>query len=499
MHPAVAPPARARAPHAGDGILLALALFALYAALLQGTFYKVDGHALLDLSRQGIARHPYHTFYLGLLAWLRAATQPLGLGLYDTACILSALGTAAGVCLVHTASRVLGGDRAQCTATALAFGLSPGVVFFATVVEVHGVFLVFAGLSACALAWCARSLHAVAAVVAGLSLALAYLAHPSGALMGALLPVLAWAARQHALPWRKVLAVCAGAAASAVFAILLLIPLLRRWAGIPFDPTATAGGWLSFGAGKLLDPLLTLRTLALEWVLPAAPLSLLALLGLGLPRTRTGSLLLVAGVLPYALAAQLMLAGYTERGAYLLPAAWPTALVAVALAGQRPRVLALLCALAGALAVAQVIAHDEPERARGFAAGVAEIAAGAPVFLITGDEHDYGAHAMYLPATPQSFLTLAVSQSAETMRQGLPAFDADLARRMAEGTVVLLTQAARRQLEAAAASGSWMMSHDPPLQMQAPGAAALLQHLLATYHLQPVRAVGFAGYRLERR
>lgn len=496
----VAPPARAR-----DGGLIALGLLALYVALAQGTFYKVDGQALIELSSNGWVHHPYHHFYLGELWLLRSACEPLGLGIYRTACLLSALGTATGVLLIHGATRVLGLARPTCNLTALAFGLSPGVMFYATIVEVHGPFLPFAGGAALALAWCGKTLQWRAAVVAGLSLTLAYLAHPSGALMGALLPSLAWSAADGALPgprlvrWRALAISCAVAAASALAAIAVLPAVLQRLAGLLVDPLATAGGWQNFGTGRLVDPLLTLRTLSLEWVLPALPMSLVALAGLLRRRTRTGAVLLGLGVLPYVLSAQLMLAGYTERGAYLLPALWPTALVALSLlTGQRKLVMVML-GLAAGLGIGQVKEHDHPERARAFAEGVAQIARGAPVFLVTGDEYDYAARVMYMPTTPQYFLTLAVGQSPDAMQASLSSFDAEVGRMLRQGWCVLVTEAARAGLNLAVETGQWDVSHDPPLRTPAPGAAALLHHLETTYKLVPAQAAGFSGYLLQHR
>jgi 4-amino-4-deoxy-L-arabinose transferase-like glycosyltransferase len=488
-------------PRATDGLLLAACSLALYVLLGQGTFYKVDGQALLALAQQGQVHHPYHTFYLGLLALLRLGTAPLGFGAYASARLLSALGTAIGVLLIHRATRSLGLGRTAGNLAAAAFAVTPCVVFFATVVEVHGPFLAFAGIAALALARCARTLAAADAVLAGAGLGIAYLAHPSGALMGGLLPALVAIAQDSTGRRARLAAIafaCAIAAVAALAFIVLALPLLRSYLGASVDPALAAGFWLNFGTGKLLDATATVKTIAWEWLVPMLPMSLLALGALWWRGNRTAAILLLAGLLPYCLGAQLMLAGYSERGAYLLPAAWPTALVALAwCSAHRARVL--LIVVAAGIAVAQVKLHDDPARARRFAQGVLATARGVPGLLITGDQYDVGACLMHLPQVPQFFVGLAVGLSDEAAVDALNRFEADVKGILDAGQAVLLTDAAQVELEQAAKRGTFELSVDPPVEISAPAAESIRARLEQAFVRERVESAGFTGYRLTAR
>src|SRR5690606_40374572 len=72
-------------------------------------------------------------------------SAPLGASLYDAGVLASALGTAVGIACAVLASRILGLTRGGAFAVAGLMLSVPALLFFATVVELHGVFLAFAG------------------------------------------------------------------------------------------------------------------------------------------------------------------------------------------------------------------------------------------------------------------------------------------------------------------------------------------------------------------
>jgi hypothetical protein len=496
---------RADAARWFDGPLVALGALFLYGGLAQRTFYKVDGQVLLDRILRGGVHHEYHTFYLPLVRWTAQVLAPHGVSLYTASVAVSAAGMALGVLLFHRATAGLGMSRGATLLAALGFALSPGIVFFATISEVHGAFMPFAALAALAMVRFSRTERWRDAGLAGAALALAYLAHPSGAVMGAVLPVTWWLRRTRggrepaSIDWRRFLPRATLAALVLLAGVAVLPALWRRLVGGLVDSEFAVRLWLSYGSGRFLDAAATCRMLALEWLLPGLPWSVAALGALLHPRLRGGALLLLAAVLPYALASQIMLEGYTERGAYVLPALWSTACVAAALlVGRMPLALGTV-ALSAALAVAQVKVHDEPDRARGFAAGAREVAGTRPLFLITGHVHDLEAQVMYLPSTPQFYLGWELSRDGAALADSLARCRRGLADLFAQGTCVLLTERARVELARAAQSGSFCLSPDPPHWIPAPGARQWLELFMTEQRAERRQAAGFDGWELTPR
>ena len=233
--------------------------------------------------------------------------------------------------------------------------------------------------------------------------------------------------------------------------------------------------------------------------MPTLPCSLLALLALWVPRVRLSASLLLLAIAPYVFAAQIMLAGYNERGAYPLPSAWPTALVAMTLLAARTRFAAAVLVASGVISAVQVKLHDEPSQAREFAAGVRELAGGKQAFLLLGDQYDIGARLMHMPATPSLELLNVIQLDAATMQTGLQKLDADFARMLDKGWIVLLSANAQRAFERAAHTGQWLIAEDPLVLVPAPAATTLWAHLQTAYRSQPVNARGFSGVALSRR
>ena len=132
-----------------------------------------------------------------------ALLAPFGVSPFVAGGVLSAVATAIGAGLTHAASRVLGLNRADALLVAALTACTPAVMFYASVVELHGVFYAFAALGAL------RASHLIAtptvanAVLLGLATALAYCFHSTGHLLPLLFAAMFWGARGGGVGWPR--------------------------------------------------------------------------------------------------------------------------------------------------------------------------------------------------------------------------------------------------------------------------------------------------------
>lgn len=493
------------APPRLDGWLLAGALLALYCLLGQGSLYKVDGQALLWLSKDGATQHPYHTFYLYGLEQLKTVCAPLGLGLFETARLYSALSTALGMVFVHAACRQLGLGRLGCNVATLLVGTSPAVVFFATVVEVHGPFSLFAGAAWWGTALLLRRRTRWSAPLVGLCIGVAYLSHPTAALMVFMLPIFCLEAARlpGAEPFslrRSLVFTALAGAAMAVF--ILVVPRLLR-AGLGTQASAEAAWHMltNYPGDELIAPLRTAEIFAEEWLLPFFPATFLALASAFTSRARLPLLLLMAGLVPHLLVAQLMLKGYSEGGAYLLPAALPTVILAMVVLARHRWLIVPAILTSAALAVVQVERHDASDRPRAFAAGLAELSGEQPFLLIAGHPHDIEGMLLCFEDLRPHWLGTTLGKSEPDLQAELEKLDDIIAELEKLGLATFMSTNALESLRSAARTDQWMLSHDPVVLVPERGRAAqqVLDHLAEHYELTPVNAAGFDGYRLRKR
>lgn len=447
-----AAPRASQRPSRLDALLAALLGFGAASLLRQHTFYKADGDVYLMSIVEGSLQHPHHMLYKPLVAWLHGLTAPFGTSLYEAALLLSALGTAVGLSCVFVASRWLGLRRGEAWVVTVLVLSVPAVLFFGTVVELHGPFFAFAGPALLAAAALARRPRLGGGVVFGLTLALAYVGHASGALLPCLLLPLALFHPQErpAGPRLRQLLFPALAAAAVFGAFLLAVPALGRITGFGADTTSAAAYVVRDAGAFAADARRWLDTLYYEWLLPYAPLGTLATVACFAGRHRAQARWLLAGVVPYYLVCVFLLPS-AEYGAYLTPCAWPLALLALRVAGMRRALgLAVLGAAGG---VAWIGAHDRPELAQRFAAGVREATAGRPPFLLLGDHEDLQATLIGLPDAA----TLVVLHAGAVGDAALPGvlvqLDEILGRARDAGQVVLLTEGAAATLATVVPSG----------------------------------------------
>ena len=335
------------------GVLLGALLLAVYLVLGQRTFHANDGPGFVYYLAHDQLSHALHFLYLPILGFVRDAFGWTGLDTVGLATLASALGTAIGVVWLHAAAAGLGCGRGDSLVVAAAVGLLPGVLFFATVVEVHGVYLAFAGLGW----WCvSRAVPAPTpgrVVLVGCASALGASVHASGQLLAPLFAgflVASW----RDVPWRRRLA--AGGAVLAVHAVAVFViaAAVRPPGGGVVSQAGYFEQWLRpFQLAELA------RSVWNEWLWPFAPFSLLWLAAFRKPGLVPEALATAGPVLLGLTAAFVLIpmpADNPEHGAYLFGMAFPAVLLTVR-SVARPLVLAAV-AVGATVGVADVVRHD---------------------------------------------------------------------------------------------------------------------------------------------
>jgi hypothetical protein len=320
-----------------DGFAVAGAALALYLVLLQNVFYGADGYALLQGAVHGATEHGRHVLYPACARAAVAAGAAAGIGPFRALELLSAVATAAGILALHRAAAVAGATRRPAALVAAGSAALPVTVFFATTIEVHGLFFLPASLAWWAAAHAAARPGPPAGAVLGLVVLIAGLTHASGHL---LLPLLAAALllRGSVRSLVPTVAVAAGTWTAGFVATRLLVP-------------ATASDALAFalaGAERLTHVALVPEYLLCEYLLPTFPFGLAALAAAAFRPDRIGAAH-AAVVLAYAWATVAAVLGLREFGAYGVPLVFPAVWLTISRFGTRVGVACLALAAAGAV------------------------------------------------------------------------------------------------------------------------------------------------------
>jgi 4-amino-4-deoxy-L-arabinose transferase-like glycosyltransferase len=464
---------RGRVAPAADGVTVAALALVIYALLAQSRFYLFDAETFYMLVARGELSHPNHPLYLPLCAALAGLLGTVGVSLFDAMTFASALGSAFWVLAAHRASAAMGLDRREALGAAILSAAVPSVVFFATVVEVHGPFLAFAG---CALWQTARARTAPNArrfFELGLTTGLAATAHATGHL----LPLLAGFILLAEVPsLRRAGALARAAALGAAGHVGARIAAgLVLGGDLGETLTYVTDQWSRFSAGRLPG------TIWHEWLLPAAPPALIALAVLLLPRTprplRALALALHGAALVYALAATFMLAGIRENGAYFQPLVLVAAWVTVRSVPTRAVLLAAVVGLTAG--IIQVQGHDQAPPAAVDPADVVALRGEDVAVFVMADESE--AQPVML-ADP----TLAVVRL-EILAQGLlGAADEDAFARF---------DAAFRSISAG--SGGRVYLSQAAWEVLVQNGDRLRAHVASRYELLPVISGSFRAYELR--
>ena len=376
-------------PHRLDTLWVFLVTLAAHLAVGQRTLYGVDGWRLLRRIAGGDRRSDMHLLYKPGAVLARDVGAWFGVPVLESVVAYSALGTAIGVAAFHLASRWSGLARRDALLVALLVGVAPGVVWYASVVERHGPFFAFAGLSAIAAVLWARWPGPLTALALALGTTLAYAAHSTGVLLlGAWLPFGVALARHRdpgcRLPplvvWGVVAIVATGAG-------MVAARELGVWVGVVTLRSGNLDFFLQHAAVHVRQPWLLPVNTWQELVVPFVPASILWLVAFWRPALRGLAIATVVGLLGYQAISFAILGGFEERGAYTLPMVWPLAWLTVACWSRR---VVLVAAIAGAgLALGWIVQHDvEPFRDQ--AAAIRAIAPEPPgAYLIAAAPGDF--------------------------------------------------------------------------------------------------------------
>lgn len=347
---------------AGLAVGLGLLAATLYIVLRQDTTHQYDIYWMLPKLRDGLTHYPRHPLAFPVLDAIVSMLDGCG-SLHERLKIANGLCTGAAVGIFTHAAYVLRANLRQAALIGITFAMLPATVRFATLAELHGVFLPFAALviwQACRMVKAPTAFKPLAGFVLGLLTAIAAGVHGTGHLLigvTSLLFVAAWwhsePIAQRALGMRKLIVtlvtlVATHAIASKLITIGITAPIDAQWQVIA-EEAHTIDGVFATIAGEFLWPLLPVSFM---W-----PFALLQ-------RPRTLATVFALSLPAYLVTCQLLLCvptlGYTfhENGAYLEPIAFFAVLIAVRLLrGPWPLLLPML-----ALATS-VYWHHHPERA----------------------------------------------------------------------------------------------------------------------------------------
>jgi hypothetical protein len=334
--------------HLGDSALLGLLALAACWIFDRGVWHGLDGYQFLSDIDHGQLFNDRHVLYKPV-AWLFAcALRPLGVPLFDAVVAASAICSSIGVLFVHRVLIGLGLQRWPAALAAIAVGGSFAILYFATVVEIHGVFFGFVGVAWWAFAKFAQRPGWRRALPAGAACGVTAAAHATGHLLLGVFCAcaLAWTGLSMRRPrdWLAFAALAAGHFATAA----LVTTFVMRLTGT-IDPTLKKGlfegpiGYVRNMLGLQTDWSTAPQLFVQEWLRPFLPLSLTPLLALLRRRFRLEAALLCTCLLVYLAAAVVLLSPtetlrypqylppltLIEYGAYFLPLAVPAAALAV--------------------------------------------------------------------------------------------------------------------------------------------------------------------------
>ena len=357
---------RADGPGVRDALAVAACTFCLCALLVRGLWHGLDAYSFLSHLDRGVWQNPRHPLYLPIVGVVVAVLGPLGVTTATAAALASALGAGLGAGFLHRACAAFGmcrRDALMTTATAMSCF---GVLYYGSMVEVHGVFLMPAGLAWWLLArWLARPTAWSAALLGGAT-GLAAATHATGHL---LVPLFLLMAAARAQQWTEVLgrwpSLLSWALLHAAFGFGLRRLLLPAAILDDLQPESSPATYFAFLGGLGTEWREFPRVLWNEWLMPFAPISLLAPLALvraPLRRLAVAFSLALLGYLAFttvllAPAAALALPAYVppfamlEYGAYFLPLLLPAAILARAVVPPRFGMLLPACGLVLALVV----------------------------------------------------------------------------------------------------------------------------------------------------
>ena len=463
-----------------DALLVALIALGITRALRQEAIYG-DGSGLLSLRAQGMLEYQGHQLYMPCIALLQRLLAPLGWSLFEIESFASSLGTSLGIGFLFLAALSFGVSRSRSWLLSACVIATPAIAFYASVIEIHGVFLAPVGLSF----WIAGHLatrptsRTNLAVAAGLGTvtAVSALVHTTGHILPVCILPLVYAVRREraALTLRAVVLETASLAALhfAIYAAVFqwLHPVS---ANAPFLDRAR---YLLSGLERI--DLQAWPTSAWnEFGFAFLPLSILWPIAFLRPALRVQALGFLGSWLAYQMVPFVLLGDTTnEHGAYLVPLAFPAALLVVRSA--REWILVLTICIGAIAAIGQVRDHDRLAKDWPSAAEVAEFTARGTRIFVVATTAEFAPVLKHEPSTlpvPLDQLLLA-NPSDEQIVSGFVS-TCEVMRRT--GREILVTDVALRSLR-----------EDPRRQLR-----LLKDAVMARYGLERIAVSDLLAWRL---
>lgn len=420
-------------PATRDTLLVAVGSLLLYCLLHREALHPPDSHRYLQQVFHGdVVSH--HFLYLRCAVVFARMTMPFGLDVFASMLLFSALGASLAAAVGHRALLCLSLDRTRAHLGAWIAATCPGVLYFATTVEIHAPFLLLANAawwSAAAASDASARRNLPGAVRTGVVTALAAGFHATGhALLGPLV-LLLW------LRGRRIVDAAVVVATHGVAIWLLAVVVTGGTQSLRASAGTLGGGVLS---GLFVRD--AFGILWNEWLRAFLPVSMVGLYTLVAGPVRRDSLLVHLALVPYLVIAVAMLKGIVEYGAYVLPMALPLAWLSVRALPLRLAALCLLIGLGSGILLMQPFREDPAEAAYAADALACDREQGIHVFAATKSEVD--ALARCAPSIPSEWILMlgaARDLPAEMFPALCESWDQSIARIVAGGRRPVFTAA----------------------------------------------------------
>jgi hypothetical protein len=347
-----------------DSIAIGLATLLACSLLVRGVWHGLDAYSFLSHLERGVHTNPRHPLYLPLAGLVVDALRPFGVSVVRAAVFASSLGAALGALLFHRAFLEFGLARRDAAMASASSVACFGILYYGSMVEIHAVFLMPAGLSWLLFARYLASPSWNRAWLLGIATGFAAATHATGHLLLVTFGLFALLRMRSASELRlrlpHAIAIALPHAFVAWMAKQLVLPdevLADR------TPEAGAASYFAFLRSLGTDWAQFPRILWHEWLMPLMPLSLLAPLALLRADSRRDAIAFCAALAVYFVLTTMLLAPLAvmqkpeylppfatyEFGAYFLPLCVPAAMLALRVVPQKFAVAVPLLGVVSAL------------------------------------------------------------------------------------------------------------------------------------------------------
>ncbi len=353
---------RAPCAHWRDSALLFFGTLLACSLLVRGVWHGLDAYSFLSHLERGVHQNPRHPFYLPLAGLVVDSLRPFGVSVVRAAAFASSIGAAFGALFFHRASLAFGLERRAAALTAATAVSCFGVLYYGSMVEIHAVFLLPAGVAWWMFARYLASPSWNRAWGLGLATGVATATHATGHLLLLTFALFALARMCDMASLRRMLPHAIAIALPHAF-VAWMAPRLVLPDEVLADPNPEAGAASYFAFLRSLgtDWSQFPRIVLHEWIVPLCPVSVLAPLALLRRDLRRDAAALCTALAVYLVLTTMLLGPLAvmqkpeylppfacyEFGAYFLPLALPAAMLALRVVPQR---LAMALPIVGIIA-----------------------------------------------------------------------------------------------------------------------------------------------------